>query len=103
MNPNRGIPFDKPDNKDEINNKKGLHNDISLGLVSFFTDFSTEMILSILPLSITNNLGASKAILGIIDGSADLINYIFGMIAGSISDKFRKRKIFILIGYGLSL
>jgi MFS family permease len=82
--------------------KKGLRNVVSLGLVSFFTDFSTEMILGILPLYIVNSLGASKTILGIIDGSADLINYVFRMIAGSLSDKFRKRKVFILIGYGLS-
>lgn len=94
MNPNSAPPNEK--------DKKGLRNVVSLGLVSFFTDFSTEMILGILPLYITNNLGASKAVLGVIDGSADLINYIFRMIAGSLSDKFRKRKIFILIGYGLS-
>ena len=31
-----------------------------MGFVSFFTDFSTEMILGILPLFIVNNLGASK-------------------------------------------
>ena len=37
-----------------------------------------------------------------IDGSAELINYIFRMISGSLSDKLKKRKIFILIGYGLS-
>lgn len=87
---------------DKDRNKKGMRNVIALGLVSFFTDFSTEMILGILPLYIVNNLGASKAMLGIIDGSADFINYIFRMIAGSLSDKFRKRKIFILVGYGLS-
>ncbi|WP_148686783.1 MFS transporter [Candidatus Nitrosocosmicus hydrocola] len=81
---------------------KGLRNVLMLGLVSFFTDFSTEMILGVLPTFIVNNLGASRAILGAIEGSSELTSYAFRMISGSLSDKFRKRKIFILIGYGLS-
>ena len=82
--------------------KAGLRNVLPMGLVSFFTDFSTEMILGILPLYIVNNLGASRAILGTIEGSAELISYSFRMISGSLSDKIGKRKIFVLIGYGLS-
>ena len=80
----------------------GLRNVFAMGLVSFFTDFSTEMILGILPLYIVNNLGASKAILGTIEGSAELISYSMRMVSGSLSDKIGKRKIFVLIGYGLS-
>ena len=80
----------------------GMRNVIALGTVSFFTDFSTEMILGILPLFIVSNLGASKAILGAIEGSAELISYAFRMVSGSLSDTFGKRKIFILAGYGLS-
>jgi MFS family permease len=73
-----------------------------LGLVSFFTDFSTEMVLGVLPLFIVNNLGASRAILGVIEGSAELTSYAFRMVSGAISDKIKKRKVFVLIGYGLS-
>ncbi|MER5175749.1 MAG: MFS transporter [Candidatus Nitrosocosmicus sp.] len=80
----------------------GIRNVLMMGLVSFFTDFSTEMILGILPLFIVNNLGASRAILGAIEGSAELTSYAFRMVSGSLSDKVRKRKIFVLIGYGLS-
>ena len=80
----------------------GLRNVLAMGLVSFFTDFSTEMILGILPLYIVNNLGASKAILGTIEGSAELISYSFRMVSGSLSDKIGKRKIFVILGYGLS-
>ena len=87
----------------EIDDKpKGLRNVWMLGLVSFFTDFSTEMILGVLPTFIVNNLGVSRAILGAIEGSSELTSYAFRMISGSLSDKFRKRKIFVLIGYGLS-
>jgi MFS family permease len=90
--------------KDNFNQDKpvGMRNVIALGLVSFFTDFSTEMILGILPLFIVTNLGAPKAILGGIEGSAELISYAFRMVSGSLSDKLGKRKIFILAGYGLS-
>jgi nitrate/nitrite transporter NarK len=86
------------------NKKKpsGLRNILALGLVSFFTDFSTEMVLGILPLFIVNNLGASRAILGAIEGSAELVSYAFRMVSGSLSDKVGKRKIFVLAGYGLS-
>jgi MFS family permease len=80
----------------------GLRNVLALGLVSFFTDFSTEMVLGILPLFIVNNLGASRAILGAIEGSAELVSYAFRMVSGSLSDKMGKRKIFIIAGYGLS-
>ncbi|MBV9176181.1 MAG: MFS transporter [Nitrososphaeraceae archaeon] len=80
----------------------GMRNVFALGLVSFFTDFSTEMILGILPLFIVSNLGAPRTILGGIEGSAELFSYAFRMLSGSLSDKTGKRKIFILIGYGLS-
>jgi len=45
------------------------------------------MVLGILPLFIVNNLGTSKAILGAIEGSAELTSYAFRMISGSLSDK----------------
>jgi MFS family permease len=80
----------------------GMRNVVALGFVSFFTDFSTEMILGILPLFIVTNLGAPRAILGGIEGSAELISYAFRMVSGSLSDKIGKRKIFVLAGYGLS-
>ena len=82
--------------------KSGMRNVVALGIVSFFTDFSTEMILGILPLFVISNLGASRFILGAMEGSAELVSYAFRMVSGSLSDKIQKRKLFILIGYGLS-
>jgi MFS family permease len=79
-----------------------MRNVTILGIVSFFTDFSTEMISGMLPLFIITELGASRAILGAIEGSAELASYGFRLVSGSLSDKIRRRKIFILIGYGLS-
>lgn len=79
-----------------------MRNVTILGIVSFFTDFSTEMISGILPLFIIRELGASRAILGAIEGSAELVSYGFRLVSGSLSDKFHRRKIFILAGYALS-
>ena len=88
--------------EDNSQSRSGMRNVLMLGLVSFFIDFSTEMILGILPLFIVNNLGASRAILGAIEGSAELTSYAFRMVSGALSDKIKKRKLFVLIGYGLS-
>src|SRR5689334_22599012 len=79
-----------------------MRNVLMLGLLSFFTDFSTEMVLGVLPLFIVNNLNASRAILGAIEGSAELTSYAFRMVSGALSDKIKKRKVFVLIGYGIS-
>jgi MFS family permease len=80
----------------------GMRNVTALGLVSFFTDFSTEMVLGVLPFFIVSTLGASRALLGVIEGSAELTSYAFRMVSGSLSDKVGKRKAFIVAGYGLS-
>jgi len=56
--------------------RKGFRNVVALGAVSFLTDVSTEMILGLLPVFIVEELKASRAILGFIDGVADAVSYI---------------------------
>jgi MFS family permease len=73
-----------------------------MGLVSFFTDFSTEMVMSVLPLYIVKDLDLSRTVLGVIEGSGEFVNYIFRIPSGYISDKIGKRKILVIIGYGIS-
>jgi MFS family permease len=80
----------------------GIRNVIRLGYVSLFTDISTEMILGVLPFFIVLDLGASAAVLGIIEGTAEAMNYLFRVFAGVLTDKIGKRKPLIIIGYGLS-
>ena len=80
----------------------GLKNVVYMGLVSFFTDFSTEMVMSVLPLYIVKDLDLSRTILGAIEGSGDFVNYIFRIPSGYISDKIGKRKILVVIGYSIS-
>lgn len=82
--------------------KDGMKNIKALGLVSFFTDFSSEMIFGILPYFVTSTLGLSRTFLGILDGSSELSSYAFRMISGTISDKIGKRKILVGFGYSLS-
>ncbi len=72
-----------------------------LGLVSLFTDLSSEMIYPLIPEFLTN-LGANKFVIGIIEGVVEAIASGFRTIFGKISDKLRRRKMFIFIGYGLS-
>jgi MFS family permease len=74
----------------------------ALGFVSFFTDMSSEMVFSILPAFLLGLPGSSKAVLGLIEGSAEALSYGLRSVSGIFSDKFRKRKLFVLVGYSLS-
>ena len=77
-------------------------NVIALGVVSFFTDVSSEMIFPLLPIFVTSILGAGKEALGLIEGVADSASSLFDIIVGYLSDKMRRRKDFVVAGYGLS-
>jgi MFS family permease len=91
-----------PVDKSKEEKPSGMHNVLMLGLVRFFTDFSTEMVLGVLPTFIVNSLGTSRTILGTIEGSAELTSYAFRLVSGTLSDITGKRKVFVLLGYGLS-
>ena len=59
-----------------------MRNVTALGLVDFFTDFSTEMVLGVLPLFIISSLGASRAILGAVQAAAgELTSYAFRIVS----------------------
>ena len=74
----------------------------ALGIVSFLTDVSSEMIFPILPVFITTFLGAGTEILGLIEGTADSIASIVEIFSGYLADRTGKRKQLVSIGYGLS-
>ena len=81
----------------------GIELDIFLlGLVSFFTDVSSEMIFSVFSIFFTVILGASAVLLGILEGLADLASTSLDYVAGFLSDKTGKRKRYAFIGYSLS-
>jgi MFS family permease len=77
-------------------------NIVALGVVSFFTDVSSEMIFPMLPIFLTSVLHAGTEIVGLIEGIADSMSSIFDILVGYFSDKFRKRKDFVVAGYGVS-
>jgi MFS family permease len=73
-----------------------------LGIVSFLTDVSSEMIFSVLSVFATVILGASTFIIGIMEGLADFASCSLDYVSGYLSDKTKKRKIFAIFGYGFS-
>jgi hypothetical protein len=48
------------------------------------------------------SLGANKSIIGLIEGIAESIASLFRAVFGRLSDKIKKRKLFVFLGYGLS-
>lgn len=77
-------------------------NIIILGLVSLFTDLGSQMVFPLIPLFLDGVLGASKTVIGLIEGSAETAASLLKVFSGYWSDKIKRRKPFVLAGYGLS-
>lgn len=85
------------------NPKKKTSNIIFLGLVSFFTDASTEMVYPLIPLYLTSVFGVTPALVGMIEGIAESIASLLKVYSGYISDKFQKKKALAFVGYSAGL
>ncbi|MEW6772659.1 MAG: MFS transporter [Bacteroidota bacterium] len=72
-----------------------------LSLISFFTDVASEMLYPVIPLYLSA-IGISVSGIGIIEGIAETLSALSKTYFGIMSDRLKKRKIFIIIGYGLS-
>jgi MFS family permease len=88
--------------KNKPSSELGMRNVTNLGIVSLFTDISTEMILGVLPYFVVVELGATKALLGLMEGASDFLNYLFRVFSGVVSDRLGRRKPLVLLGYGLA-
>jgi MFS family permease len=77
-------------------------NVIALGVVSFFTDMSSEMIYPLLPVFLTTTLGASAGMLGAIEGAAESTASLLKLASGWWSDRVGKRKPLVVAGYGIA-
>ncbi|MDY6964870.1 MAG: MFS transporter [Halobacteriota archaeon] len=77
-------------------------NVILLGLVSLFTDLSSQMVFPLLPLFLTTSLGANAVIVGLVEGAAESTASLLKVFSGFWSDKMGRRKPFVLSGYGIS-
>jgi len=88
-----------------MNEKKkifGLEkNAFFTGLTSFFTDTSTKMVYSVMPLFLLS-IGASKTTISLIEGIAESTASLLKAISGYWSDKIGKNKPFMIIGYGIT-
>jgi len=73
-----------------------------LGLISFLTDVSSEMIFTLLPLFLSNVLRAPITIIGLVEGTAESIASLLRIFSGWLSDRLEKRKSLTILGYGLS-
>jgi MFS family permease len=91
----------RTESKAEVNTNS-RRNIFALGFASFFTDVSSEMVFSLLPTFLLGLPGASVAILGFIEGTAEALSYVLRSVSGIFSDKLGRRKLFVLIGYGVS-
>lgn len=73
----------------------------AIGFVSMFMDISSEMIHSLMPIFLVGTLGASVALVGLIEGVAEASASITKVFSGWLSDRLGKRKLLAVIGYGL--
>ncbi len=74
----------------------------AVGLTSFFMDISSEMVINILPLFLSNVLGVQTGLIGLIEGIAEATASILKLFSGWLSDKIGGRKSLAVLGYGLS-
>ncbi len=74
----------------------------AVSLTSFFMDVSSEMVLNILPLFLSNILGVKTNVIGLIEGVAEATASVLKVFSGWISDRIGSRKWLTVVGYGLS-
>jgi MFS family permease len=78
-------------------------NVVALGLVSLFTDISSEMLVYVIPLYLANVLLAPAAVIGLIEGVAESTASVLKLISGALSDRLSRRRLLVGIGYSTSV
>jgi MFS family permease len=80
-----------------------MHRNIwATSLTSFFMDISSEMVINILPLFLSNVLGIRTNVIGLIEGIAEATASLLKVFSGWLSDQLRQRKWLAVAGYGIS-
>ncbi len=74
----------------------------AVSLTSFFMDISSEMVIYILPLFLSNVLGVRTSVIGLIEGIAEATASLLKMFSGWLSDRIGQRKWLAVMGYGAS-
>ncbi len=76
---------------------------LALGLTSFFTDISSEMVAAALPLYLAGELGFTVAQVGVFDGFQKAASIAVRLLGGRLVDRSRRPKAVAVVGYGLSM
>jgi MFS family permease len=74
----------------------------AVSLTSFFMDISSEMVINILPLFLSNVLGVGTGVIGLIEGVAEALASLLKVFSGWVSDKIGARKWPAVAGYAIS-
>ena len=74
-----------------------------IGLISFFTDVSTEMVYPLIPLYLVSTFGATPALIGVIEGIAESLASLLKVFSGYLTDRFQKKKAIAFSGYATGL
>jgi MFS family permease len=74
-----------------------------IGLVSFFTDISTEMVYPLIPLYLVGAFGPTPALVGLIEGIAESLASLLKVFSGYLTDRFQKKKLTAFCGYAPGL
>ncbi len=82
-----------------MNTDKARKTVRAFAAASFFNDLGSDMIYPIWPLFVTVYLGADMAVLGLIDGLGDAVVSLSKAFSGFLSDRLRRRKVFVWTGY----
>lgn len=78
-------------------------NILLLGLISFFSDISAEMVYPLIPLYLTSAFGATPALVGLIEGLAESLASLLKVFSGYVTDKYRHKKRVAFLGYSTGL
>ena len=73
-----------------------------LGVVSLLMDLSSEIYHALLPAFLTVTLGLPVAAMGALDGISEATANMAKLASGRLSDRSRRRKPWILLGYGMA-
>jgi len=82
-----------------MNQKEANKTVRSFAYASFLNDLGSDMIYPIWPLFVTSFLGAPMSVLGLIDGLGEAFVSLSQAGSGFFSDRIRKRKVFVWLGY----
>lgn len=103
----RSTPTGLPTHSEETGKRRGgrgvlSRNLVVLGLTSFFTDISSEMVLAVAPLFLTTSLGFTILGFGLFEGAYQATSAIFRIWGGTVADRQQRHKATATTGYAIS-